>query len=67
MKKLPTVKALNAEYAALLAQKKVAYADYRQAKEEMRELLTARANIDRILGTEPEARNAQKEKETVQR
>ena len=33
----------------------------------MRELLTARANIDRILGKEPEARNAQKEKEPEQR
>ena len=67
LKKLPTVKALNAEYAALLAEKKAAYGDYRQAKEEMRELLTARANIDRILGKEPEARNAQKEKEKSQR
>jgi hypothetical protein len=67
LKKLPTVKALNAEYAALLAEKKAAYGDYRQAKEEMRELLTARANIDRILGKEPEARNAQREMETEQR
>ena len=67
LKKLPTVKALNAEYAALLAEKKVAYADYRQAKDDMRELLTAKANIDRILGKEPEARNAQQEKETEQR
>ena len=67
LKKLPTVKALNAENAALLAEKKAAYGDYRQAKEEMRELLTARANIDRILGKELEARNAQKEKETEQR
>ena len=67
LKKLPTVKALNAEYAALLAEKKAAYADYRQAKEEMRELLTARANIDRILGKEPEARNVQREMETEQR
>ncbi len=67
LKKLPTVKALNAEYAALLAEKKAAYGEYRQAKEEMRELLTARANIDRILGKEPEARNAQREMETEQR
>ncbi len=67
LQKLPTVKALNAEYVALLAEKKAAYGEYRQAKEEMRELLTARANIDRILGKEPEARNAQKEKETEQR
>ena len=67
LKKFPTVKALNAEYAALLAQKKATYADYRQAKDEMRELLTARANIDRILGKEPEAKNTQREKEAEQR
>ena len=67
LQKLHTVKTLNAEYAALLAEKKAAYADYRQAKEEMRELLTARANIDRILGKDTEAKKAQKEKETEQR
>ena len=43
MKKLPTVKALNAEYAALLAKKKAAYADYRKTREEMQELVTAKA------------------------
>ena len=44
-KKLPTIKALNTEYAELLAEKKAAYADYRKAREEMKELLTAKANI----------------------
>ena len=48
--KLPTVKALNAEYAKLLADKKEAYGDYRQAREEWKEMLMAKANIDRILG-----------------
>ena len=67
LEKLPTVKALNAEYAALLAEKKAAYADYRRAREEMKELLTAKANIDRILGKEVQEQNAQKEKETEQR
>ena len=67
LKKIPTVKALNAEYAALLAEKKAAYGDYRQAREEMRELLTARANIDRILGKENQTQNAQKDHPTEQR
>ena len=67
LKKLPTVKALNAEYAKLLAEKKSAYADYRQAREEMRELLTARANIDRILGKEDRERHAQRDRQTEQR
>ena len=67
LKKLPTVKALNAEYAALLAEKKAAYGDYRQAKEEMRELVTAKANIDRILGKEDQERHAQKGQQKEQR
>ena len=67
LKKLPTVKALNAEYAKLLAEKKAAYGDYRQAKEEMRELLTAKANIDRILGKEDRERHAQRDRQAEQR
>ena len=49
MTKLPTVKRLQAEYEALRAEKQTAYADYRRAKEEMRELLTIKANVDKLL------------------
>lgn len=49
VEKLPTVKSLQAEYAALLEQKKKAYGEYRQAREEMRELLTHKANVERLL------------------
>ena len=35
-----------------LRRKKEAYADYRQIREEMRELLVVKANVDRILGIE---------------
>ena len=65
VKKLPTVKSLQAEYAALLAEKKAAYADYRKARDEMKELLTVKANVDRLLGTD--RREAEKEKEHEQR
>ena len=57
LKKLPTVKELQAEYAALLAEKKSAYADYRRARDQMKELLTVKANVDRLMGydkSEPE-------------
>ena len=50
MKKLPTIKVLNMEYAALMAEKKAAYAEYQKAREDMKELLTAKANIDRTIG-----------------
>lgn len=38
LKKLPSVKSLNAEYAALMAEKRKAYAEYRRVRDEMREL-----------------------------
>ncbi len=50
--KLPTVKALQAEYAELLTEKKAAYAEYRTARDEMRELLIHKANVEKILGKE---------------
>ena len=52
MKKLPTVKSLQTEYAELMAQKKAAYSSYRKARDEMKELLTIKANVDRIMGYE---------------
>ena len=54
LKKLPSVKSLQAEYAELLTRKKAAYADYREARNEMQELVTAKANVERILGKTPE-------------
>lgn len=68
-KKLPTIKALDTEYAELLAEKKAAYTDYRKAREKMKELLTAKANIDRILelDKEQEEVNERREKEAEQR
>lgn len=65
VKKLPTVKSLQAKYAALLAEKKIAYADYRKARDEMKELLTVKANVDRLLGTDKY--EAKKGKEHEQR
>ena len=61
LKKIPTVKSLQAEYAKLLEEKKKAYGEYRQARNEMRELLAVKANVDRLLGTEEQ--EAEKEKE----
>ncbi len=49
-KKLPTVKALQMEYSELLSEKKKAYVKYHSAKKEMQDILTAKANVDRLLG-----------------
>ena len=66
VKKLPKMKELQLEYARLLEEKKKTYAEYRRSREEMRELLAAKANVDRILNLEagPEA---EKEKDRDQR
>ena len=50
VKKRPTVRSLQTEYAKLFAEKKNAYADYRQARDEMKDLLTVKANVDRLMG-----------------
>ncbi len=52
IKKLPKVKELNAEYTELLKQKKVAYPEYRKAREEMQRLLRAQKNIERFFADE---------------
>ena len=65
LKKLPTVKELQTEYASLLAEKKSAYADYRKARDRMKELLTVKANVDRLMGydkSEP-GKNSEHQKE----
>ena len=63
--KLPTVQMLQTEYEALMTQRKKDYAEYRDAKNEMRELLTVRANVERILNEPMEQRDdtAQKKQE----
>ncbi len=55
--KLPTVQMLQTEYEALTMQRKKDYAEYRDAKNEMRELLTVRANVERILNEPMEQRD----------
>ena len=66
VKKLPTIKELQTEYAQLLADKKKAYGEYRQARAAMRELLMVKNNVDRVLAVE-QTESQQKEKDHGQR
>ena len=66
VRKLPKVKELQVEYAKLLEEKKKIYAEYRHSREEMRELLTAKANVDRLLNMEAE-HDTEREKDHEQR
>ena len=61
VKKLPTVKSLQEEYAKLLTEKKTAYAEYRTARDEMRELLLHKQNVDRMLGKNEREEEKKKE------
>ena len=67
-KKIPKVKELNAEYAQMLAQKKAAYAEYRKAKKDMQDYVTAKHNIDTFLGAqENEQMHRQEQKRRKQK
>ena len=48
-KRLPTIASLRAEYAPMLEEKKQLCKEYQQAKAEMRDILTAKSNVDRFL------------------
>ena len=50
VEKLPTIKTLREEYAEVLEAKRKAYAEYKQARAEMRELQNVKANIDYLAG-----------------
>lgn len=64
VQKLPSVKSLNAQYARLLGEKKAAYAEYRTAREEMRELMVHRKNLSLILqGDAKEGKGKEAERE----
>lgn len=56
--KLPTLKSLQQEYSDLLSRKKGIYPECRKLRTEMKDLLTVKANVDRLLNME-----AQPEKE----
>ncbi len=66
VKKLPTVRSLQTEYAALLSEKKAAYGDYRKARDEMKELLTVKANVDRLMGYEDQEKEQETKKKQEQ-
>lgn len=53
-KAIPKVAQLSEEYAALLAEKKERYEEYKAARKEMIDFQTAKQNVDRILGVVPE-------------
>ena len=52
LKKLPTVKSLQAEYSDLLVQKKLDYAELSKARDEAKQLQIYKANAEMLLRTD---------------
>ena len=61
VKKLPTIKSLQVEFAELLSTKKTAYADLKKIRDELRELSVHKANYEEL--RDLEEREERKEKE----
>ena len=61
VKKLPTVKVLQAEYTELLTKKKAAYEDYKRLRKENQELQTVKSNVDTLLRIEEEPQEKKQE------
>ncbi len=64
LKKLPTVKSLHGEFAKLLSEKKAAYPELKRARDVMKELLTVKANVERMLGENEREKEKEKEQTT---
>ena len=62
VRKLPKVKDLSAEYAEVLADKKTAYAQYREARSEMQEYMKAQKNVEQFLELTRQEEQVQEEK-----
>ena len=61
LKKLPTIKSLQVEFAEKLAEKKEAYAELKKVRDELRELTVHKANYEEL--RDLEEREKRKEKE----
>ena len=67
LKKLPTVRSLQAECVALLAEKKAAYTDFRKVREDMKELLTVWANVQKLMGYDAQEQEKEAERREEER
>jgi hypothetical protein len=60
--KLPKMETLKQERQRLTVEKKTAYNEYRAARKDMQELITAKANIDHLLGLTDSQKNKEMER-----
>ena len=60
--KLPKMEVLKKKRRELAEEKKMLYAEYRQAQKEMREAVTVKMNVDYLLGATEERKNKEQER-----
>ena len=63
LKKLPPMQSLKQEYASLATENKRRYPEQKRAREKMIELLTAKNNVERILGVTEKEKNRDRQQE----
>lgn len=60
--KIPSIRELNQEYSEALSEKKKTYAEYRKARQEMKDYQTAKYNVDQFLKKEEQEKQAENQK-----
>lgn len=66
VKRIPKVKDLNAEYARLMAEKKQTFAEYRKARDEVKEYLIVQENIASLYEAERKENEADRKRQQEQ-
>ena len=61
---LPKIRELNEEYERVLREKKQTYAEYRKARQDMKDYQTAKYNVEQFLRKEEDERQAETRKRT---
>ena len=61
---IPKIKELNLQYEQVLKEKKQTYAEYRLARQEMKDLQTAKYNIDQFLHKEDDRQRSETQRNT---
>lgn len=59
---ITVIRELNLEYEQVLQEKKKTYAEYRKAREELKDYQTAKYNVDQFLQKEEQEKQAEKQK-----
>ena len=65
VKYINSIKGLQQEYAALLSEKKKLYSEYHAAKKEMKDILTAKSNLDLLFRRSGAEKDSEKESPQV--